>query len=175
MRRSEQVVKYAKSVMRKDSTRTELLQKTSKKFNISPNTVNTYFVREKFKTGRWFLTRYWEEVRSGKREIPDYIKPTKSLEILEFIKKKPRFPFEITKKFGYSTSFYRILKMNGLSIKKLRFKRVFLKKKKKKVNCIYYTPEQGIEVYGMLARMFGDDFDYHRKNLSKILGVNIHS
>ena len=185
--RYEEVVEYAKKLLPKVKSRVELVQKVAKHFNLSPNTIDSYFRDYGFRTGfkssggsGEALKEMWKEIKEGKREPPS--KPvliSKSFEILKKIYEKPRFGYEfniLEKNLICGT-----LRRHGL-VKVFRFThRTFGSKKTrygkliKTKGTIYFLPHQTMQVYNMLKEVFGEDLNKQKKSILKALGIPFYS
>jgi len=177
--RPEEILEYAKKILPKCSNRYEVIKKTSEHFNMSPNTVSGYFGVFHFKTGfKRGLQKFWDEVKEGKREPPEQFQPINTLKFLSEVMKKPVW----AKDYGYSSSiYYRILKRNGIDIRRFRVvarcretkKRAFSEGKTTPVskNVVYYMPWQKMEVYKMLKKKLGNLVTSNKRNILKSLGI----
>ena len=184
----EEVVEYAKKILPKVKSRIELVQKVAKHFNLSPNTIDSYFRDYGFRTGfkssggsGEAFKKMWKEIKEGKREPPSpkQVLISSSLKILKKIYERPRFGYEFNKL--EQNLIYGTLRRHGL-VKVFRFThRTFGSKKTRYGNLIrtkgtiYFLPHQTMQVYNMLKEVFGEDLNKQKKSILKALGIPFYS
>ena len=138
--RYQEVTEYAEKIKDRYNTRKDLIVALGKKFGLSFPTIGSYLQMGKFsKRYSRGLNKYWNEVRSGKKERPKFIFPDVSLAAIRKLQERPRLSDELTEQ--EQRAYQGTLRKYGI-VKRYRRKRW----------AIYFLPHQKLEAYKMIKK-----------------------
>jgi len=171
--RGEEIIRYAKSILKRCKDRRDVVERTAKKFKIKPNTVQCYFSLMRFRTGFPVgISNYWGSIKRGERQPAPCHLPNRTLIMLSMVMKKPMFKKELEKAGITDIDYlFRTLRKNGISIKKFIFPVKRSGYKFRRMSAIYYMESQKIEVLKMLERIYGAKLNQNKRNILLALGI----
>ena len=140
---AQRIIESAKEQLPEVKSRWELIERLAKQYNLSPNTINTVFCQQHFRTGfgNYFI---------GKKESEKLM-----LKFLEFVKERPRFVSEVKENFPAHTKYYRRLRVLNYPIQRMNITGKGSTKRKYD-RTIYFTTDQNqrVEAYKRLIERF---------------------
>ena len=179
----EKVVEEAERVKDKFETRASLLTYLSRKFELGRTTLSTYLYIGKFSKSYPVgeqLQKYWEDVKSGRREEPGYIQPTLILKFMSRIMNRPTFSDEFER--GESSSFITC-RNAGILVRRFKIPHLSPESYKRgkprdrttrtisSHTHIYFFEHQKKEAYNLMMVRYSGILNRKTNNIKKIFGI----